>query len=139
MAKVSKILPMLALAACATGFAATGAQAQQPGYPVNYRYQWTLDEKDTFDDPAYYVFYRPYSPYRPGSVAVNGGPSRKAHARSSVRKASTAATGHPPRKSAYRMKSPKNPTWAEARVEPVTICRTHYTYWGPQRVCQRMY
>ncbi len=68
-------------------------------------------------------------------MAVNGGGHRKHH----VRKAGTAAKGHPPRKSAYRMTHPRNPGWAEARVEPATICRVHYTYWGPQRVCQRLY
>ncbi len=106
------------------------AQAQAP---VNYRYEWSVNDKDYHDDPAYYVFYRPYSPYRPGSVAVNSRPTRRGYA-------STAVAGHPPRRHGFKMKSPRHPrTYAEARVEPATICRTHYTYWGPQRVCQRLY
>lgn len=124
-----------AMVAAGIGGAVVPAAAQTQ-YPVNYRYDWSVNDKDYHDDPAYYVFYRPYSPYRPGSVPVNGGGVRY---KGKVAK-STAAAGHPPRRTAYKMTSPKKPrTYAEARVEPVTICRTHYTYWGPQRVCQRLY
>jgi hypothetical protein len=126
-----KALQALAVAIAGLGLASPPAAAQTPG-PMDYRYEWSVNAKDYHDDPAYYVFYRPYSPFRPGSVAVN---SRHPRAR-----ATGAASGHPPRRHAYKMKSPRHPrTYAEARVEPVTMCRTHYTYWGPQRVCQRIY
>ncbi len=42
----------------AVGVAAVLAPAEvRAQAPVNYRYEWTLNEKDYFDDPAYYVFY----------------------------------------------------------------------------------
>ena len=124
------------VAALALVGAAVPASAQTQ-YPVDYRYEWSVNAKDYHDDPAYYVFYRPYSPYRPGSVPVDGGAVRP---RAKAVKTSTAAAGHPPRRTAYKLVKPRQPrSYAEARVEPVTICRTHYTYWGPQRVCQRLY